>query len=206
MPEWTREIAHALTPLGLRPEREREIADELAAHLEDRYCEARGRGASDADARNEALAELSGVLVPELRRVESPWREPEQLGAARRASVLDTLRQDVRYAIRSLRLSPGFTAVSVATLAIGIGACTLMLSAANSVLRRPLPFRQPERLVLTWGTSPEKGLLEVNYPTGLATVYRDRVRTLESFAIFAPTGVNLTGNGDAERLDGAAVS
>jgi predicted permease len=206
MPEWTREITHALTPLALRPEREREIADELAAHLEDRYCEARGRGATDADARKEALAELSGVLVPELRRVESPWREPEQLGAVARASVLDTLRQDLRYAIRSLRLSPGFTAVSVATLAIGIGACTLMLSAANSVLRRPLPFRDPERLVVTWGTSPDKGLVEVNYPTGLAAVYRDRARTLESFAVFGITGVNLTGNGDAERVDGAAVS
>jgi predicted permease len=206
MPEWTREITNALTPLALRPEREREIADELAAHLEDRYCDARGRGASDADARKEALAELSGVLVPELRRVESSWRAPEQLGAAARASMLDTLRQDVRYAMRSLRLSPGFTAVSVATLAIGIGACTLMLSAANSVLRRPLPFREPDRLVVFWGTAPEKGLTEVDYPTGLAAVVQDRTHTLESFAVFTGTGVNLTGDGDAERLDGAAVS
>ena len=58
MPVWTPDIRRELAPLALRPEREREIAEELAAHLEDRYCEALGRGATDAEARAVALAEL----------------------------------------------------------------------------------------------------------------------------------------------------
>src|SRR5262245_36760485 len=138
MPEWTRDIERALAPLSLRPEREREIADELAAHLEDRYSDAKGRGATDAAARAEALAELGNVLVPELRRVESPWHDTKPLGNPQRLTVLDTLLHDARYALRSLRRTPAFSAVSLLTLAIGIGACTLILSAVNAILVQPL--------------------------------------------------------------------
>ena len=207
MPDWTKDVARALEPLGLRPEREREIADELATHLDDHYCEALGRGVSEMDARAAALAELGDVLVPELRRVESPWHPGEPLGGAVRARRLETFVQDLRYALRSLRASPGFTIVALVTLAIGIGACTLMLSAVNAVLVRPLPYRQPEQLVTFWGTAPEKGLPEVAFPEGIAALYRDRARSLESFAAYAGGyGFNLTGTGDAEHIQGAAIS
>src|SRR5437867_8198514 len=185
MPEWTRDIARALAPLGLRPEREREITEELATHLDDHYCEALGRGATGAEARAAALGELSDRLVPELRRVEAPWPEADPLGNPHRARIWEMVAQDVRYALRSLRLSPGFTTVSLLTLAIGIGACTLMLSAVNAVLVRPLPYPNPDRLAVFWGTAPEKGLPEVAFPVGLAALYRDHARTLESFAAYS---------------------
>jgi predicted permease len=206
MPDWTRDIARELAAVRLRPEREREIIDELAAHLEDRYCEVLGRGSSEAEARAAALAELNDVLVPELRRVESRWPDRAPVGNPRRAAVLQTLAQDVRYALRNLRLSPGFTAVSILTLAIGIGACTLMLSAVNAVLLRPLPYPAADRLTVFWGTAPEKGLPEVDFTQGMAAVYRDRTRTLEGLAAYGTTGFNITGAGDAERITGAAVS
>ena len=207
MPEWRHDITRVLAPLQLRPEREREIADELATHLDDRYCEALGRGASDDEARAVALAELSDVLAPELARVETAWRSGEPLGAPRRTRRLDMFSQDVRYALRSLRLSPGFTSVSILTLAIGIGACTLMMSAVNAVLLKPLPYRDPGSLAAFWGTAPEKGLPEVAYPPGLAAVLRDRAHTLETFAAYSGGyGFNLTSNGDVERIDGVAVS
>src|SRR5690348_15507879 len=207
MPEWTKAIARALEPLNLRPEREREIADELATHLEDRYADALGQGVGEEMARETALAELSAVLVPELRRVEQPWHATEPLGNPGRVRAVELLAHDLRYALRSLRLSPGFTAVSLLTLAIGIGACTLMLSAVNSVLLRPLPYPHPEQLVTFWGTAPEKGLPEVAYPTGLAVLYHERAHTLASFAAYAAGyGLNLTGQGDAEHIEGAAVS
>jgi putative ABC transport system permease protein len=96
--------------------------------------------------------------------------------------------------------------VAIATLALGIGACTLIFSAVDGVLLRPLPFKEPDRLVTFWGTAPEKGLPEVDIPEGLGVLYRDRARTLEQFAAYGTTGFNLTGNGEAERVDGAAVS
>lgn len=105
MPDWSRNVAHALAALGLRPEREREIADELAAHLEDRYCEVRGRGVADADARRIALSELSTVLVPELRRVESPWADRVPLGNPQRTRFFETLTSDICYGVRGLRTS-----------------------------------------------------------------------------------------------------
>jgi predicted permease len=113
---------------------------------------------------------------------------------------------DVRYGLRSLRLSPVFSSVAIATLAIGIGACTLIFSAVNGVLLRPLPFKEPDRLVTFWGTAPEKGLPEVDITEGLAVLYRDRTRTLEQFAAYGRTGFNLTGDGEAERIEGNAVS
>ena len=97
MPEWTRDIARALAPLGLRPEREREITEELATHLEDRYGEALGRGTSEVDARVAALGELSDRLVPELRRVETPWPEADPLGNPHRAGIWEMVAQDVRH-------------------------------------------------------------------------------------------------------------
>ncbi|HEY9225277.1 MAG TPA: ABC transporter permease, partial [Gemmatimonadaceae bacterium] len=206
MPDWTRDIERALAPLNLRPEREREIADELAAHLEDRYSDAKGRGATEEAAKAEAVAELGTVLVPELRRVESPWHAAEPLGNPQRLTLLEMMRRDVSYALRSLRRTPGFTAVSLLTLAIGIGACTLILSAVNAVLVRPLPYRAPERLAVFWGTAPEKGLPEVDIPEGLAAVYQSQTRTLETFAAYGSTGFNLTGTEGAERVNGAQVS
>ena len=206
MPDWMPYVARALEPLGLRPEREREIADEISAHLDDRYSDALGQGASDAEARATAFAELSDVLVPELRRVEEPWQQHDAIGNPQRSSWFEMLKQDVRYALRSLRLRPVFATTSLLTLGIGIGACTLILSVVNAVLLRPLPYHEPDRLAIFWGTAPERGLPEFKFPTGMAAVYRDRTRTLESFTAFGSAGFNLARDGEAERVEGATVS
>jgi len=173
---------------------------------DDRYSDALGQGASDAEARATALAELSDVLVPELRRVEEPWQQHDAIGNPQRSSWFEMLKQDVRYALRSLRLSPVFATTSLLTLGIGIGACTLILSVVNAVLLRPLPYHEPDRLAIFWGTAPERGLPEFKFPTGMAAVYRDRTRTLESFTAFGSAGFNLARDGEAERVEGATVS
>ncbi len=116
------------------------------------------------------------------------------------------LVQDVRFALRGFRRTPAFVALAVATLGIGIGANTAIFSVAEAVLFRPLPYRDPSRLVQLWGKRPKLGQerLVWSYPD-----FRDcrtQSASLAGAAAFADYSVNLTGNGRPERLLGAFVS
>jgi len=124
-------------------------------------------------------------------------KQPESAGA------VDMLSQDVRYAIRLLYKAPGFTAVAVLTLALGMGANTAIFSVLHAVLLERLPFPEPERLVLIWNSYGG------NQAHNSAPDYFDRVelsKLLEQIAAFQPASFNLTGQGDPERLEGARVT
>ena len=116
------------------------------------------------------------------------------------------LCQDLRYAARVLAKSPAFTLIAVITLALGIGANTAIFSVVNAVLLRPLPLREPERLVTFWLTAPEKGLPEVNVTQSLFAFYRDHCRTFESIAAYDTGSATLTGIGEPERLSIANIT
>ena len=131
--------------------------DELAAHLEDLYLEARRTGASEAEALRRAegaLLESPLAQVPALRT-----RAPEARPAVSpRGRGWVGLSGDLRFAWRQLRRAPSFAAVAIATLGLGAGAATAIFSVADAVLLKPLPFRQPSQLVALWETNAEKAL------------------------------------------------
>ena len=113
---------------------------------------------------------------------------------------MNTLFQDLRYAARMLQKQPGFTLVAIVTLALGIGANTSIFSLVNSILLRPLPYREPDRLVRLIQSSPKLDLATWGVSQADFAAYRDQNRTFEAVALFNSGGTNLTGVGEPERL------
>src|SRR5690242_3910309 len=116
------------------------------------------------------------------------------------------LTLDLRYAMRQLRNNPKFTAIAVLTLALGIGASTAIFSVVNTVLMHPLPYRDPERLVLVTESLPAMSTDEVGVSASEYIDYRDRNRSFSQVAAYESAGFNLTGDGRPLRVNAAAVS
>ena len=115
------------------------------------------------------------------------------------------LFQDFRYALRQLRKNPGFTAVAVLTLALGLGANTAIFSVIDAVLLRPLPFHDPSRLVVVRPTEPgRRDDIGVSYPTFLD--WRSQNHVLDGLSVFRQDDYTLTGRGEPAHLTGAVVS
>ena len=119
---------------------------------------------------------------------------------------MSALREDVRYALRRMRREPGFTAFAVLIIALGVAAATTVYSVMSPLMLRPLPFREPERLVRLIQASPTLGLPSWGISQAGFVAYRDRNSTFETLAMFNSGGVNLTGQGEPERLAVANVS
>jgi len=113
---------------------------------------------------------------------------------------MDHFLQDVRYALRVLRKSPGFTLAAVLALALGIGANSAVFSVVNGVLLRPMPFAEPERLVRIFGNLHGMGLERISVSVLEYRDYREAPRTLGSVAAFTDADVTLTGQEVPERL------
>ncbi|MCI0388410.1 MAG: ABC transporter permease [Acidobacteria bacterium] len=118
---------------------------------------------------------------------------------------MNNILQDLRYGARMLMKKPGFTLIAVVTLALGIGANTAIFSVVNAVLLRPLAYKDPERLVVMNHYYPKLDLKSSISAIGY-THYRDTNKSFENITAFADWPVNLTGVGDPERLQGAAVT
>jgi putative ABC transport system permease protein len=207
MPDWKEEVRRRLSRLNLEPTHEAEIVEELAQHLDDVYERSLKAGLTEAAARRAALKELADteLMQKEMRRSQRPASEAPVAGGGR-TNVLADFWNDLRYAIRLQRKNPGFTIVAVIALALGIGANTAIFSVVNTVLLRPLPYKDPERLVMVWEEATKAGYPQ-DTPTAANFIdWRDQNQTFEGMAAITDESFNLTGSGEPERLEGQRVS
>jgi predicted permease len=172
---------------------EQQLDEELRAYVDMLVAIKLEEGLSPTQARRAALLEMGGV-----EQVKERVREV-QMG-----QVFETIWQDIRYGIRQLVKNPGFTAVAVLTLALGIGANAALFSVVNGVLLSPLPYPQPEQLVMLHQSKPNFDRGAIPYPN-----FRDwqkQNQTFSAMAIGRPTGFSLTGTGEAERVSAQFIS
>jgi predicted permease len=203
MPDWKPEIRRRLAKLNLASMREAAIIEELAQHLADCYAEWLASGATEAEAYQRTLAELSGseLLARELRRIEWQMREePMVLGTKRTTNMMADLWQDLRYGARMLLKNPGFSVVVVLMLALGIGANAALFSVINGVLLNPLPYPQPEQLVALNQLTPNVAAGAISYPNFLD--WQKENQTFSAMAVSRQSSFALLGTGEAERVRG----
>jgi putative ABC transport system permease protein len=169
---------------------DRELAAELESHLALHIDDNLRAGMTAAEARRQALLKLGGVE-----------QVTERVRARRGLPVLENLIRDLRFASRMLLRNPGFSLVCVLTLSLGIGANTAIFSVVNAVLLRPLPFPQPERLVLIWATDARRSATEdvASYPD--FADWRERSRSFERMAAFTTRGMTIVGRDETDLVD-----
>ncbi len=202
MPDWKEEISGRLAGLRLTPWREAEIVEEMAEHLDSLYEELLTDGATPEEARTAIMEELSEseLLAQELRRVERQERyDPVVWGNNRRSRIMGNLWQDLRFGLRMLRKSPGFSFVAVLTLALGIGANTAMFSVLNTYLFHALPYPEADRLVRIYRTSPHSQSWP--HSPGNFFDYRDQNSVFEHMTAFSWVSISMSEPGQpAERV------
>lgn len=181
---------------------EREVEEEIHLHLRLRAAQLEEEGMGTEEARAEALRRF-GSLEDARRTLRRAARRREERVHLR--GWVDVLRQDVRFGWRQLARNPTFAAISVLTLALGIGATVATFTVVNGVLLRPLPYPDPERLTLLWTTAPDApdGL-----PSSAATflAVRDRARAFTGMAAIRAWSRPLSDGETSETVDGARVS
>jgi putative ABC transport system permease protein len=170
-----------------------ELDQDVLDHIERETQDNIERGLSPEQARYAAMRKFGNVMrVKEEAREVWGW------------IWLDHLLRDIRYAFRMLRKSPGFTAAAVLTLALGIGANTAVFSAVYAILLRPLPYKDPARLMLLNETTPKVGTVSVSHPNFLD--WRAGSHMFSQMAAVHTVGFNLAGITQPESVSGVAVS
>jgi predicted permease len=168
-----------------------ELESNIALHADDLICS----GVSPAEARRQALIHLGGA-----EQTRQAHRERRTLPS------LESFQQDVRFAFRQLRRSPGFMITALLTLALGIGANTAVFSLFDAVLLHPLPYRDPGQLLLVTESEPSQGQDEFGVAIQEARDYESRSRSFAAMGTFESTGFNLTGGARPLRINAAMVS
>jgi predicted permease len=188
--------ARALSSLE---QRRLEMVEEFESHIQLAIADRVARGESPEEARRRAMAEFGNMpLVADVTRERWGWLR------------LERLTQDLKYALRTLKRDRGFTAISILILALGVGANVVVFSVVHTILLRPLPFWQPERLV--WIAPPDAGH-DLSGATYSADAFEDYQRMNRSFAgitgyfaFSSPDNLKVTGHGDPRPVTDISVA
>ena len=169
-----------------------DVSAELRAHLDEKVAELVASGMSPREAELAARRQFGNSTLLEERGREV-WRWP----------TLESFLSDFRFAFRMLRKNPGFTAVAILTLALGIGANTAIFSLVNGVLLRPLPYQNPDRLTIVWEKTRDGSHDNVGYATYLD--WKAQNKSFEQIAIYSSWQPVLQ-VGEPEQLNGLRVT
>jgi predicted permease len=189
--EWMRR----LRGLGRGSALERDLDDEIQFHLAMRADSNRTAGMTDRQASQAAQKQFGNI---ELRK--------ENLRGVWRFEMVENSWREARYAVRTLGRSPGFTLAALLALGLGIGVNTAVFSVVNSVLLRPLPFPESERLVMIFNSRPLLGIKSSGASMADYLDWRARSRSFQSLDIFNINRFTLTGGGEAEQIVGMSVT
>jgi predicted permease len=176
-----------------------QAVEELAQHLEETYSAARRAGRSESEALALAHRQIDNAPATLPANMVAP-----PSGGFRGAVA--AVGRDLRYARRVLSARPGFTSVAVLTLALGIGANTAIFSVVRSLLLEPLPFRDPERLVMLWEADAENPARTSIVSMPNYVDFQRSIGAFEETGIFEYLNFNISGDGEAERVPGLRVS
>jgi putative ABC transport system permease protein len=188
-----RQITRGLRALIRRSAVDRDVSDEVQHYLDEATAAHAARGLSHHHAVRAARLELGSVASVTQQVRQDGWEH-----------AVETFFADLRYAGRRLRTEPGFTAVTVLTIGVGVGATTAIFSAVNPILLEPLPYPQPARIAVIW--EQRRDGLRNDGTFGMFRGLAGRSRSFETLAALKPWHPTLTGSDRPERLDGQRVS
>lgn len=174
---------------------DRDVERELAFHLDMQTKGLAGRGVETSAAADRARREFGDAV-----------RVREGIRDVRGVTAWDSLRQDVRFAFRTLRRSPGFTVAAVLILGLGIGANTAMFSVINGVLLKPLPFRDGHELMLVQHSAPAANVADAAVSINELYAYRERLSSIRELVEYHSMSFTLLNQGDPDRVDTGVVS
>jgi putative ABC transport system permease protein len=217
MRDWQAYVREHLSLPGHTPVRQARIVRELAAQLEDFYRDALAGGLSEEDADRHARWQITDWerIARDVSRADRPHQQPrlERLAnrldgrpgpAGRIQQMFSHVIRDIRFSIRQLVKSPGFSVVAILTLALGIGASSAIFSVVNGVLLRPLPYPEPDSLVRVHEIVPNYGRFSVA-PANFID-WRKQSTSFEHIAAYQGSSGTLTWDDGPERVLGSQVA
>ncbi len=174
---------------------DKEMEEELRAHIQDRANDLERSGLPRAEAERRARIEFGGY-----QKFKEECRE------AQGTHFVETLIQDLRFGLRMLRKSPGFTAVAVLTLALGIGANTAIFTVADALLLRPLPYANPQKLMMVYETNIVDNSQEDVFSYPYFSRLRGHQYSFSGISAFASDDFDMSGRGEPRQISAGRVS